>query len=192
MDFYQDYLSFKEDKYKLIEFLVVNNSNILIRFKHVLAVVDYLYEKHCTGTTLDNVEDNIFQTGYNYVFERFNLIELILKKIFNDNLDEMEEFSKTINLVLYVNDFKDEVLNLSEDNKKAQNEFSIYEDKILKLLENKEHATDIDFALLDDISIKIFDELGEEYYGINEIFYDIALEFGIIDEDNIEDEVYYD
>ncbi len=180
---FKDYLSFKENKYELINFLVKKDSNIIIRFKHVLAVIDFLYEKHCENITLDTNEENIFDTGYAYVFERFELIELMLKKIFNNNLDEMEKFSITINLVLYVNYFKDEVINLDEDNKKAIMEFSQYEEKIIKLLENKQHASDVDFALLDDISLRVFEELGEEYYGINEIFYDIALELGIIDED---------
>lgn len=184
MDFYQDYLSFKEDKYELIEFLVKNDSNIISRFKHVLAVVDFLYEKHCDDNSTDATEENIFQAGYNYVFERFNLIELMLKKTFNDDLEEMESFAKTINLILYVNDFKDEVSNIDDSNENAINEFSQYEDKILSILENKEHAKDADFALLDDISIRVFETIGEDYYGINEIFYDIALELGIIDEDD--------
>lgn len=183
MDYYKDYLGFKEDKYDLIEFLASNNSNIIIRFKHVLAVVDYLYDKHCEGVKLDANEETIFVTGFNYVFERFSLIDLISSKIFKNNFEEMEIYSKTINLILYVNDFKDEVYNINEDNKQAISKFSDYEDKILKLLESKEHASDVDFALLDDLSINIFDELGEEYYGINEIFYDIALEMKIIDED---------
>lgn len=183
MDFYKDYLSFKEDKYELINFLVKKNSNIIARFKHVLAVIDFLYEQHCENIKLDSNEENIFQTGFNYVFDRFELIELMLKKIFNSNLEEMEQFSTTINLVLYVNDFKDEVMNIDEENKNAISEFSLYEEKILKILENKEHAQDVEFALLNDISLKIFDEIGEDYYGINEIFYDIALELGIVDED---------
>ncbi|MFI3251965.1 MAG: hypothetical protein R3Y60_02365 [bacterium] len=187
MNFYDDYLAFKEDKYELIEYLISNNSNIIIRFKHVLAVIDFIYERHCSNVRLTKDEEDIFQIGFNYIFDRFNLIELMLNKIFNDDKEQLEEFSRTINLILYVNDFKDEITNLDENNKKDLDEFSQYEETILELLENKEHATDVEFGLLNDISMRIFDELGEEYYGINEIFYDIALEYGIIDEDDVEE-----
>lgn len=183
MDFYNDYLNFKEEKYELIEFLVNSNSNIIVRFKHVLAVIDFIYERHCAEVKLNTEDENIFQTGFNYVFDRFNLIELMLSKIFNNNKEEMELFSKTINIILYVNDFKDEVENFDRDTKEQLDDLSQYEESILSLLEHKEHATDVEFGLLNDLSLKVFDDLGEEYYGINEIFYDIALELGIIDED---------
>lgn len=187
MNFYEDYLAFKEDKYELIKFLVNNNSNTIVRFKHVLAVIDFIYERHCSEVKIDADEENIFQIGYNYIFERFNLIELMLSKIFNNNLEEMELYSKTINIILYINDFKDEVLNLDEDNKTEIDNLNEFEESILLLLENKEHATDVEFGLLNELSMKVFDDLGEEYYGINEIFYDIALEYGIIDEDDVEE-----
>lgn len=187
MNFYEDYLAFKEDKYELIKFLVNNNSNTIVRFKHVLAVIDFIYERHCSDVKIDADEENIFQTGYNYIFERFNLIELMLTKIFDNNLEEMELYSKTINIILYINDFKDEVLNLDEDNKTEIDNLNEFEESILLLLENKEHATDVEFGLLNELSMKVFDDLGEEYYGLNEIFYDIALEYGIIDEDDVEE-----
>lgn len=184
MNLYQDYLCFKEDKQELINFFIENDSNIIVRFKHVLAIIDFLYDKYCDNSTLDSNEELIFETGYTYVFDRFNIIELLLNKTFNKDLEELEKFSKTINLVLYVNDFKDEVLNIDDTNKSAIDEFSQYEDKILSLLENKEHATDIDFALLDDISVRVFSEMNTDFYGINEIFYDIGLKLEIIDEDD--------
>ncbi len=185
MDFYNDYLNFKEDKYELLEFFINNDSNTIIRFKHVIAVIDFIYERHCANINITPDEENIFIMGFDYVFERVNTIELMLSKIFNDDKDEMEKYSKTINLILYVNDFKDEIEH-EEKNKRFVDEFSQFENRVLSLLENKEHATDVEFGLLNDMSMRIFDEIGEEYYGLNEIFYDIALEFGILDEDDYE------
>ncbi|MFI3329000.1 MAG: hypothetical protein R3Y05_00785 [bacterium] len=184
MDFYQDYINFKEDKEQIINFLIENNSNLLSRFKHVLAVIDFYSEQHISNITLDHDEENIFQTGFEYIFDRLTLLELMGARIFNNDFNEMEKFSRTINLVLYTNDFKDEVLNIDENNETSIAELSQYEETILKILESKQHATDVEIGLLNELSIKIFDELGEEYYGLNEIFYDIALELGIIDEDD--------
>lgn len=187
MNFYEDYLAFKENKYELIEFLVNKNSNVIIRFKHVLAVVDFIYDRYCSDIKITKEEEEIFQAGYGYIFDRFNLIELMLSTIFSNSKEEMEKFSKTINIILYVNDFKDEIENLDEFNTAEMSQLTEYEDSILSLLQNKEHATDVEFGLLSELSMKVFDDLGEEYYGLNEIFYDIALEYGIIDEDSFID-----
>ncbi len=183
MNLFEDYVNFKQDKEQLINSLVDNNSDILARFRHVFAVVDFYNEQNEVNIKLDESEENIFQTGFEYIFDRLNLIELISTKIFKNNYEEMEQYSKTISLILYVNDFKDEVYNIDESNTTAIAELSQYEESILKILETKQNATDVEIGLLNELSIKVFDELGEEYYGLNEIFYDIALELGIIDED---------
>ena len=63
------------------------------------------------------------------------------------------------------------------------------EDNIMQMIENKVQVPDEYFALVDDISLAVFDGLGIEYYGITDIFYDVAIELGLIEED---DEDYYD
>lgn len=190
MNCYEDYLAFKEEKYDLIEFLVNKNSNVILRFKHVLAVIDFIYDRYCSNIKITTEEENIFEAGFGYIFDRFNLIELLLANVFSNNKDELEKYSRTINILLYVNDFKDEILNIDEFNTNEIQLISTYEDNILKLLENKEHATDVELGILNDLSTKIFDNLNEEYYGLNEIFYDVALEYGIIDEEYEDSEQY--
>ncbi len=186
MDFYEDYQGFKNDNEVLINDLVKTKSPIIARFKHVLAVVDYLYAKHKDLKDNESDEDLIFQTGYSYVFDRFNTIDLIYTKIFDKNFNEMNKYAKTINLLLYTIDFQDEIKSIDENNTTEYNSLVAFEDLILKKLEGKEHADDIFFGMLNDISTKAFSNLDVEYYGLNEIFYDIALELEIIDE--IDDE----
>ncbi len=186
MDFYEDYQGFKNDNEVLINDLVKTKSPIIARFKHVFAVVDYLYAKHKDLKDNESDEDLIFQTGYSYVFDRFNTIDLIYTKIFDKNFNEMNKYAKTINLLLYTIDFQDEIKSIDENNTTEYNSLVAFEDLILKKLEGKEHADDIFFGMLNDISTKAFSNLDVEYYGLNEIFYDIALELEIIDE--IDDE----
>lgn len=182
MDMITDYGNWKFENYTLIDTLIKKNSNIIKRFPHVLLIVDHYYNLVTHDNyKLNNNEELIFSTGFNYVFEHFNTINLILTKYFNNNIDEMEKISKTINLLLYVNDFERELENQENNDLTAQKKLSDFEERVLRYIEAKLEAPDEMFALLNDITSTIFDE----YYGVNEIIYDICQELGLTpDEDD--------
>lgn len=187
---YLDYASFKKTNEKLINYLVKKNSKIIARFRYVLMVVDYLFDKVAfRKEKLSIEEEECFEVGYQYVFDRFNTITLIAEHVFNNNYDAMEHYAKSINLLLYVIDFEDEIDSLDGDHKKQHEKFAELEDNVMQMIENKVQVPDEYFALVDDISLAVFDGLGIEYYGITDIFYDVAIELGLIEED---DEDYYD
>ena len=187
---YFDYASFKKTNEKLLEYLLSKNSLIIARFKYVLLVVDFLFEKVAKDNkklTLD--EEEMFEVGYLYLFDRFNTIQLLSEHVFNNNYDEMEKLAKTINLLFYITDFLDEIDSLDGEHKAEHKKFATLEDEVMRSIEAKIELPDTYFALVDDISLSVFDGLGVDYYGITDIFYDIAIELGLIDE--VDDE-YYD
>jgi hypothetical protein len=59
----------------------------------------------------------------------------------------------------------------------------------MQMIEAKIQVPDEYYALVDDISLAVFDGLGVNYYGITDIFYDVAIELGLIEES---DDDYYD
>lgn len=187
---YLDYASWKKTNEKLIDYLIKKNSKILARFRYVLMVVDYLFDKVVyEKQKLSIEEEEVFEVGYQYIFDRFNTITLIAEHIFNNNYDAMEHFAKSINLLFYVLDFTDEIDSLDGDHKNEHKKFAELEDSIMQMIENKTQVPDEYYALVDDISLAVFDGLGIDYYGITDIFYDVAIELGLIEED---DEDYYD
>ena len=187
---YLDYASWKKTNEKLIDFLIKKNSKIIARFRYVLMVVDYLFDKVVyERMKLSIEEEEIFEVGYQYIFDRFMTINLLLEKVFDNKMEEMEKFSKEINLLLYIIDFEDEIDSLEGNHKKEHERFASLEDEIMQLIEHKHHVEAEMFALVDDISIAIFDGLGVEYYGITDIFYDIAIDLELIKE---EDDNYFD
>ena len=187
---YLDYASFKKTNEKLINYLVNKKSKIIARFSYVLMVVDYLFDKVAfEKQKLSLEEEECFEVGYQYIFDRFNTITLIAEHVFDNNYDKMEHYAKSINLLLYIIDFEDEIDSLDGDHTKEHKRFAELEDSVMQMIENKTQVPDEMFALVDDISLQVFDGLGIEYYGITDIFYDVAIELGLIEED---DEDYYD
>ena len=187
---YLDYASWKKTNEKLIDFLIKKNSKIIARFRYVLMVVDYLFDKVVyERLKLSIEEEEVFEVGYQYIFDRFNTIQLVAEHVFNNNYDAMEHFAKSINLLFYILDFEDEIDSLEGDHKEEHKRFADLEDNVMQMIEAKIQVPDEYYALVDDISLAVFDGLGVNYYGITDIFYDVAIELGLIEES---DDDYYD
>lgn len=187
---YLDYASWKKTNEKLIDFLIKKNSKIIARFRYVLMVVDYLFDKVVyERMKLSIEEEEVFEVGYQYIFDRFNTIQLVAEHVFNNNYDAMEHFAKSINLLFYILDFEDEIDSLEGDHKEEHKRFADLEDNVMQMIEAKIQVPDEYYALVDDISLAVFDRLGVNYYGITDIFYDVAIELGLIEES---DDDYYD
>ena len=187
---YLDYASWKKTNEKLIDFLIKKNSKIIARFRYVLMVVDYLFDKVVyERMKLSIEEEEVFEVGYQYIFDRFNTIQLVAEHVFNNNYDAMEHFAKSINLLFYILDFEDEIDSIEGDHKEEHKRFADLEDNVMQMIEAKIQVPDEYYALVDDISLAVFDGLGVNYYGITDIFYDVAIELGLIEES---DDDYYD
>ena len=182
MDIYTDYANWKLEKYDLISTLVKNKSKAIARFTSVIAVVDYLYDKFVNEKSLDEDLELIFSSGFDYIYDEFMMIETLLQNKFNNDYNELEKYSKTINLLLYINDFQNEALNY-EEGKFDLKPLDDLNDKVMKFLDNKENAPDEYFAILSDITSSMFDNLDEEFHTIDQIYYEIAVELGIYKED---------
>ncbi len=182
MDIFEDYNTWKGENIDLITKLVKNHSKTIIRFNPVFAVVDYLYYEN-KKRKLSEDEKLIFSTGFDYVYDNISTISSILNSTFNNNYEEMEKCSQTINLLLYIMDFEAE-LNNQGNLKKHINKLNDLESKVNNYLDKKENAPDEYFQILDDIINDINDVLDEEIHTVDQIFYEIALEYNIYKDDN--------
>jgi hypothetical protein len=178
---FEDYLSWKSENKDLITSLVKKQSKTIRRFSPVLAVVDYLSEEN-TKRKLSEDELLIFSDGFDYIHDQFMVIQSILETTFNNNVEEMEKCAQTINLLLYVEDFQAEID--TSNNKKELNNLNDLEQKINDYIDKKENAPDEYFLLLDDIIAKIAEKSDTEIHTIDQIFYEIAIEYEIYDEDD--------
>lgn len=177
MDIYTDYANWKFENHDYIFQLVKSQSKTISRFTSVIAVVDYLYEKHIKNSSLNEDEQVIFSTGFDYIYDNFYTIKTILDYQFNGDYKELEKCAKTINLLLYVQDFQNELLNQGFDT--AVQPLYDYEEKINQYLDKKENVPDAFFPMLDDIVTPIFERNGIDLNPLESIFYEIAIEYGI-------------
>ena len=179
MDIYTDYANWKFENHDFIYKLVRSKSKTISRFTSVIIVVDYLYEKYVKDNSLTPDEEVMFNVGFDYMHENFYTIKTLLDYTFNGDYEEMEKCAKTINLLLYVNEFQGELLNtdnvLESDLKQLDN----FEQKLTDFLDKKENCPDEFFPYLDDLVNPIFDRNGIDFTPIEAIFYEISVALGI-------------
>ena len=187
MDIYEDYASWKKENSHLIQTLVNKKSKAIVRFSCVIAVVDYLYHRHIDGKKLSEDEEVIFSTGFDYIYDSFMMIDNILQSDFNGDIDLMETCSQTINLLLYINDFESEISSSgNEDLKKELKKLSNLDEKVNDYLAKRENAPDEYFGILNDLIDDIFVSNNVEIHTVEEIFYEIAIEYDIYQEDDFD------
>ncbi len=185
MDVYTDYANWKFENYELINVLIKLKSKIISRFSHTVLVVDYLYNKRVKDGNLDPDLEIFFETGFNYIHDHFMTINTILKSEYRGNIQEMNKNAKTINLLLYVEDFINELLEKPNYDQKDYDKLSKFEDTVNEYIESHKEIPDEYFGILDDITCTIF----ENYQGINEIMYEVALDLDLIQDNDEFDDV---
>ena len=79
MNIFNDYESWKKENQEFIYQLVKSKSKTISRFTSVIAVVDYLYEKHLHTPNLSEEEEIFFSTGFDYIYDNFYTIKTILE-----------------------------------------------------------------------------------------------------------------
>ena len=167
------------ENHDLLKNLTENNSDLMIRFKHVLDVTDYLYNKLIDDPNFSEDEDQIFETGFYYLFDQIDKITQLLKPYQNE-FKALEKRAKEINLLLSAIDFQNELATLEDYDDTDMADLIDFEQEITKKIENKEEVEEDMYEKLDRITFEIFNKLDVEYYPINDIFLEIADELGIL------------
>ena len=181
MDIYTDYANWKFENFDFINNLVKNKSKSISRISSVIAVVDYLYEKYVENKKLTEDEEIFFSTGFDYIYDQFYLLKTLFELKFNNSFKEMEKYSKTINLLLYINEFQSEAFEYENIDIAPLDDL---EDKVNKCLDKKENAPDEYFQILNEVNESIFEKNNIEVHTMDQIFYEIAIEYGIYKEND--------
>lgn len=184
MDIYTDYGNWKFENHEFISQLVKNKSKAIARFTPVIAVVDYLYDQVTNQKKLSDDEEVIFSTGFDYIYDQFLFIKTLLEYRFNNDYKELDKFSKTINLLLYINEFQSEALEYEQIAKSDIKLLDNLEEKVNACLDKKVNAPDEYFQILNEITHTIFEKNNLEVHTIDQIFYEIAMEYNIYEEDD--------
>lgn len=177
---YHEYASWKLENIEFIQHLKSSDSSLMIRFNHVLAVVDHLYDKLVDSMSFTEDELNIFQSGFYYLADQIDEIQSVLKDFYQEDLTVLETKSKEINLLLSVIDFQNELMSVDAFEQEDLDKLIDFENNVLEKLKQNIVIPDAMYVELDDLTYEMFKKLDVDFYPINDIFLEIADEMGII------------
>lgn len=177
---YHQYANWKLENDELIKYLRDQNSDLMIRFKHIFDVIDYLYDQLIDDPNYGEDQHEIFLTGFYYIFDMVDKIQEILKDSYHNNVKALEKFSKEVNLLLSTIDFQNELLSIEDYRVDDMNALLDFEQDILDNLKQKKEIPSEMFEKLDRMTLKMFKEMEVDFYPIQDIFLEIADELGIL------------
>ena len=186
MDIYTDYANWKFENHELISELVKRKSITIARLTPVLVVIDYLYDKVCNKQKLNNDEDVFFSMGFDFIYDCFLTISNIYEFTFKKDINKLENCAKNINLLLYVNEFQAEALSFVEDPEDVK-ELDSFEERLIDYIEKEENIPDEELVLLNKAIDDLFDD--KEFYTMDQIYYEIAVNYGIYQDDEDDSEL---
>lgn len=171
LDVYNDYQNWIKQEKDLLN--KIRNSHLLERYSHIFKVLEYYYAKKDFN---EEYEEDIFQTGFNYLHNNYSKVKSWMSLYYDNNFDLIVKNEKTVHLLLLVEDVLDEAEHL-----KGKKELENFENDIFHFLKRREEVSDYYYPLLDDIMNKVFViNNNKEFKGYVEIFYDIAEDLDLI------------
>ena len=177
---YHEYANWKVEHYELFKYFAESDSGLFIRFKHVLEITDYFYDKLIDDMSFSEDDDYIFESGFNYMYDQVDVIDHLLEKSYQRNFAELEKHSKDVTLLLTSIDFLNELVSIENSKVEDLEKMKNFEEEILKIIENKQEVPKEKFTELDHLSREIFSKMDEDYYPTYSIFLDIADELGLL------------
>ena len=156
----------------LFETLHDKDSVLFHHVKDVIDVLAYISDKYEYEKVSAELED-IFETGYAYLYSYISTLKIYLNNYFNENLDELIKYDIYLRYNIYINDVKDMLFEENIYNDKIKDEFEYVLNDIEKVLKDK-NSLDIDKILEYDDIINSVIPKDKYYQTIPEVFSEVV------------------
>lgn len=177
---YNEYANWKLENEELLKELETSAEDIFFRFKHIIDVIAYFYDKLIDDADYDTEDDLIFKTGFYYVADQIEELKILLKDVYNNDIVTAAKYFKEVNLYFNTLDFQSELINQEIDENEDIQTLLVFDKKVYKFLEDKESIPTEVYEELDSLTSNIYQKLNTNYYSINNIFLEIADELDIL------------
>lgn len=171
---YNEYANWKLDNSDFINELELNAPSIYFRFKHIINVIEYYYNKLIDDVNYTQEDDAIFRTGFYYITDQLSDVDSIYSKAYKKDIKLLEKHSKEINLFLNTLDFQTELMNNELDQNEDVQKLMDFDQDVYKYIMEKKTVPEEYYEELDMLTFKIFKSLDINYYSVNDIFLEIA------------------
>jgi len=161
----------------MLELFKSNNNLIYDRFEPVYVVLEFIYDKAIKKEAIDEDLEVIFESGFNYLNNQFEVIKIYFETLFQKNCDDFIEYSELVLYLVYLLDFRSDLEQSGVDsNFEELNELETMIENMIM-----ERNKDVYFVAdkMNSTLNKIHELIDFEYVSIVDIFVEIAENLGI-------------
>ncbi len=178
---FDDYANYKLENGYIVEELKNIKSPIYYKIEPVVICLDYFYEKVLDGQELDFDEINLFEDGFNYIFERTIYLITLCENNFENDVNLMNKFSKSIILLLQISDYEDEIFFDDVENEAVEDLIIGLDEEVIDYIKKGEDAPDALALVVRERYERALIELDKDEYSVIDIFFRVAEELDILD-----------
>ncbi len=174
---YKDYAAWILENKEILDKFQKNNSVIYERLEPVYEVLNHIYHLVCEHEEMDQDYNTIFEIGFNYLSQEFDVIKIYFETLFQSNCDDFVNYSQMLLYLIYIYDIRADLENHGIDSDYEQlNELeTLIENMIMERRDDYLYIS----AQMDDTLEKLFSQINYEYVSIIDIYVEIAETMGI-------------
>jgi hypothetical protein len=174
---YKDYAAWKLENIQILEQFQHNDNIIYERLEPVYAVLNYIYDMVCEGQELDEDLETIFEVGYQYLSNQFEVIKIYFETLFQSKCDDFQDYAQMLLYLIYINDIRSDLENngIDSDLEVLNDTETTIENMIMERSKDYVYIGN----LMNETLKQVFSKIDYEYVGIVDIFVEIAENLGI-------------
>ena len=174
---YKDYASWKLENQSILEQFQSNDNIIYDRLEPVYTVLNHIYDLVCKGKELDEDLETIFEVGFNYLSNQFNVIKIYFETLFQSNCEDFVDYGEMLLYLIYINDVRNDLDNNGyESDLQVLNETETTIENMI--MERKKDYVYIGNLVNETLS-EVFEKIDYEYISIVDVFVEIAENLGV-------------
>ncbi len=181
---FDDYANYKLENGYIIEELKQIKSPIYYKLEPVVICLEHFYEKVVNGEDLEIEEINLFEDGYHYIFERTVYLIALHENYFKKDINEMSKYSKSVILLLQIADYEDEIFFDDVENKEVEKTIIGLDEEVIAHIEEGNDAPDELALVVKEKYERALLALDKDEYSVLDIFFQVAEELNILDNDS--------
>lgn len=132
-----------------------------ILFEHVKSIINVLAcISNMNEEEIDSDLDEIFDTGYSYLYNYISELKVYLKNYFDDNFTRFLKFDIIMNYNFYINDLKEMLVDECKYYDNVREEFDFILNDIENILSTKKEFDD---KTINDYNVRILSVIPEDH-----------------------------
>ncbi len=178
MEIYQEYASWIKEIEDFYLEIKEHNLALYERFMPIYEVLNYIY-LNTLNKTLESTDDleRIFVVGFEYLHDQVAQCILYLETAFKNDFHEFVHYDELIALLLYIEDVRYELSEKQINVETAKLEGLL--DEIEEMITSHKPIPNNYSLYVDDLVKSVINDHAFDFYGIIDIFVDVAETLGV-------------